>query len=137
MCSCCWKTGSSLEEDARAILAACDLSLLTYQRPVGASNVMTWAAAAGVPVLATEYGVVGEQVRRHRLGLALNTTDADAIRAALENWLERPETIPFDLEATSAFARANTAELFAATIFSRLMPSQQERSQALDHNEPD
>jgi glycosyltransferase involved in cell wall biosynthesis len=112
------------EEDVQGLLRACHLSLLTYQRQhVGSSAVMIRSAAAGIPVLATDYGAVGEQVRQHRLGLVVDTTDADTIRRALEMWLERPEAIPFDGEAAAAFARQNTAELFAATIFNGLLPS--------------
>ena len=111
------------EEDVQGLLRACDLSLLTYQRPIGSSGVMIRAADAGIPVVATDYGVVGEQVRRHRLGITVDTTDADAVRRALEAWLERPEAIPFDADAAAAFASENTAELFAATIFGRLLPS--------------
>ena len=111
------------EEDVQGLLRACDLSLLTYQRPIGSSGVMIRAAAAGIPVLATDYGVVGEQVRRHCLGLTVDTTDADTLRRALEAWIEHPEAIPFDDEEAAAFARDNTAELFAATIFGRLLPS--------------
>jgi glycosyltransferase involved in cell wall biosynthesis len=111
------------ESDVQRLLAGCDLSLLTYQRPVGSSGVLIRAAAAGIPVLATDYGVVGEQVRRHRLGIAVDTTDANSIRVVIEAWVERPETIPFDREAAAEFARQNTAELFAETIFSRLLRS--------------
>jgi glycosyltransferase involved in cell wall biosynthesis len=110
------------EEDVQPLLADCDLSLLTYQRPVGSSGVLIRAAAAGTPVLATNYGLVGEQVRRHRLGITVDTTDSDSIRAVIEDWIERPEAIPFDPEATAAFAGRNTAELFAETIFTRLLP---------------
>jgi glycosyltransferase involved in cell wall biosynthesis len=111
------------ESDVQRLLAGCDLSLLTYQRPVGSSGVLIRAAAAGIPVLSTDYGVVGEQVRRHQMGITVDTTDPNAIRDVIEAWVERPETIPFDPEATAAFARRNTAELFAATIFSRLLRS--------------
>jgi glycosyltransferase involved in cell wall biosynthesis len=109
------------ESDVQRLLAGCDLSLLTYQRPVGSSGVLIRAAAAGIPVLSTDYGVVGEQVRRHRLGITVDTTDANAIRDVIESWIEQPETIPFDPEAAAEFARQNTAELFAATIFGRLL----------------
>ena len=112
------------EEDVQPLLAACDLVLLTYQRHVGSSGVLIRAAAAGIPVLATDYGVVGEQVRRHRLGITVDATDADSIRAVLEAWIERPEVIPFDEGSAAAFAGENTAELFAETIFSRLLSSE-------------
>lgn len=116
------------EPEIQPLLAACDLVLLTYERlHVGSSGVLVRAAAAGVPVLATDYGVVGEQVRRHRLGFTVDATDPDSIRAVLEAWIERPEAIPFDVEAAASFARQNTADLFAETIFARLLPSADDR----------
>jgi glycosyltransferase involved in cell wall biosynthesis len=110
------------EEDVQPLLEACDLVLLTYQRHVGSSGVLIRAAAAGVPVLATDYGVVGEQVRRHRLGITVDATRSESIREVLEEWIRRPGAIPFDPAAATAFSAENTAELFAETIFSRLLP---------------
>jgi len=111
------------EADIQTLLQTCDLALLTYQRHVGSSGVLVRAASAGIPVLATDYGVVGEQVRRRRLGKAVDATDPRAVRDALVAWLDGEETIPFDPDAAAAFARENTAEAFAETIFSRLLPS--------------
>jgi glycosyltransferase involved in cell wall biosynthesis len=97
--------------------------LLTYQHDhVGSSGGLVRAAAAGVPVLSTDHGLVGVQVRRHRLGLTIDTTSAEEIRSALLRWLERPATMPFDPAAARKFAAANTADAFAETIFSRLAP---------------
>jgi glycosyltransferase involved in cell wall biosynthesis len=119
------------ESEIQPLLASCDLVLLTYQRlHVGSSGVLVRAAAAGVPVLATDYGVVGEHVRRHRLGITVDATESDSIRAALEAWLERPQAIPFDARTAAAFARENTAEAYAETIFSRLLRSEGNRALA-------
>lgn len=110
------------EEEVQALLRSCDLVLVTYVRHVGSSGVLVRAAAAGVPVLASNYGVVGAQVRRHRLGLAIDSTSASDIRDALAAWVDTPDEIPFDPTSAEKFARANTAEAFADTILSRLLP---------------
>jgi glycosyltransferase involved in cell wall biosynthesis len=113
------------EHEIQPLLASCDLALLTYQRQhVGSSGVLVRAAAAGVPVLATDYGLVGEQVRRHRLGLTVDATQPAAIRAALAGWIDRPESPGFDADAASGFARLNTAARFTETIFDRLLRRQ-------------
>ena len=39
-----------------------------YQRFVGSSGVLMWAARAGRPVLAQEYGLVGRLTQDHHLG---------------------------------------------------------------------
>lgn len=112
------------EAEVQPLLAACDLVLLTYQRDhVGSSGGLVRAAAAGVPVLSTDHGLVGLQVRKRRLGLALDATSSDEIRAALLAWLEHRSAIPFDSRSAERFAAANTAEAFAKTIFSRVLPT--------------
>jgi glycosyltransferase involved in cell wall biosynthesis len=111
------------EEEIQPLVRACDLVLLTYVHHVGSSGVLVRAASAGVPVLSTDYGLLGTQVRENRLGATLDATSVSAIRATLAGWLESPETIPFDPGSAQAFTAANTAEAFAETIFSRLLES--------------
>ncbi len=110
------------EDEIQPLFAASDLVLLTYDRHVGSSGVLIRAAAAGVPVLSSDYGLLGAQVTRHRLGVTLDATSAEAIGTKLVAWLDDPTTIPLDPDRAAAFAAANTAEAFAETIFSRLVP---------------
>lgn len=49
--------------------------LVPYQRFVGSSGVLTWAAAQRRPVIAQQYGLVGALVRDYCLGLAVDTSD--------------------------------------------------------------
>jgi glycosyltransferase involved in cell wall biosynthesis len=109
------------EADVQQLLGACDLLLLTYRHHVGSSGVLIRAAAAGIPVLSTDFGLVGAQVRSHRLGLTLDANSSAEIRSALLAWLDRPDAIPFDPASARSFAAANTAEAFAETIFARLL----------------
>jgi glycosyltransferase involved in cell wall biosynthesis len=110
------------EAEIQPLLASSNLVLLTYQREhVGSSGGLVRAAAAGVPVLSTDHGLVGMQVRRHRLGVTLDAASPEAIRAALLAWLERPDGIPFDPRSAETFAAINTEDAFADTIFSRLL----------------
>jgi glycosyltransferase involved in cell wall biosynthesis len=109
------------EEQIQPLLRSCDLVLATYLRHVGSSGLIVRAAAAGVPVLASDYGLVGAQVRRHRLGLTVDSASSEEIARALIAWLERPDSFPFDAASADRFARENTAEAFAETILSRLL----------------
>jgi glycosyltransferase involved in cell wall biosynthesis len=110
------------EGEVQPLLAASDLVLLTYQREhVGSSGGLVRAAAAGVPVLSTDDGVVGIQVQKYHLGLTVDTTSTEAIRSAVLDWLERPGVTGFDPAAAEHFAAENTGERFAETIFSRLL----------------
>jgi glycosyltransferase involved in cell wall biosynthesis len=110
------------EEEIQGIIKAADLVLLPYQRHLGSSGVLVRASLARVPVLSSNYGLVGEHLRRHRLGLAVNTRVPDVLADALARWLVHPEALPFDAEEARLFAHANTAERFASTIFQHLMP---------------
>jgi glycosyltransferase involved in cell wall biosynthesis len=113
--------GAVPEAEIQPLIAACDLALVTYQRHVGSSGVLLRAAAAGIPVVASDYGLVGATTREHGLGLALDARSPEAIARAIENWLGDPSTIGFDPARASAFARANTAEAFAETLLTQLL----------------
>jgi glycosyltransferase involved in cell wall biosynthesis len=109
------------EESIQPLLRACDLVMITYQRHVGSSGQLLRAAEAGTPVLASDYGLVGQLVRGHRLGLTVDSTSPLEIRRAIAAWLERPEAIPFDSQQAALFAGQNTDDAFAETILSRIL----------------
>jgi len=83
--------------------------------------VLVRAAHARRPVLTSDYGTVGAHTRRHRLGLAVDTTRAEAVAGGLAAWLESPSTLAYDADSAAAFAAANTAEAFAKTFFTSLL----------------
>jgi glycosyltransferase involved in cell wall biosynthesis len=128
------------EEEIQPLIEASDLVLLTYDRHVGSSGVLIRAAAAGVPVLSTDYGLLGAQVVRHRLGTTVDATSAEAISSKIAAWLESPAAISLEADSARAFASANTVEAFAETIFSRMLGSAApvRVSEQADHDiEPD
>lgn len=92
--------------------------LAPYQRFVGSSGVLTWAADARKTVIAQNYGLVGALVREYRLGLAVDTSDPEQIAKALQQL-----TRPGQLECAAAHARWDTfcagrsAGDFAAAVF--------------------
>lgn len=108
------------EEEIQPLVESCELVLLTYVHHIGSSGVLVRAARAGVPVLSTNYGLLGVQVAEHRLGETVDTRSAAAITGALERWLADPESVAFESDRARAFAAANTADAFAETILSRV-----------------
>jgi glycosyltransferase involved in cell wall biosynthesis len=66
----------------------CDVVLAPYQRFVGSSGTLVWAAALQKPVLAQSYGLVGELVRRFQLGEAVDTQSPDALSGAVARLLD-------------------------------------------------
>lgn len=108
------------EAEIQPLLAAADLNLVPYVGHIGSSGILVRTAAAGKAILATDYGVVGEHVRRYGLGRAVDTWTVEPLAAALSAWLQGPSSIPFDRERAAAFVQTNTAEAFAQTLFERL-----------------
>ena len=94
--------------------------LITYQRHIGSSHVLIRAAGEDTPVLGSAPGLVGQQIRHYRLGMAVDTTDPLAIASHLDVFLREGMGEALDVEAARDFAAENTAERFAATLFEAL-----------------
>lgn len=96
--------------------------LAPYQRFVGSSGVLGWAAAYRKPVIAQDYGLVGALVRDFGLGLAVDTTDPECIASAMTRLSQRS-----GLEAAARAARwedfcaGHAPRDFAATVFAGLV----------------
>ncbi len=105
------------DEEIQGMLGASDLLLLPYQHHVGSSGVLVRAAMALVPVLGPDYGLVGEQIRRHELGLSVDTTSPSVLAESLSRWIADADTVPFNSTKAESFAKANTAEQYSETIF--------------------
>ncbi|MBE2185801.1 MAG: glycosyltransferase [Rhodothermales bacterium] len=108
------------ETEIQPLIEAVDLNVLPYVGHLGSSGVLVRAAHAGKPVIASDYGVVGTHVNRHGLGRTVDTNTPGALTEAIGQWLEHPETLPYDAVAAAHFAEANTGEAFARTLFNRL-----------------
>ena len=108
------------EEEIQDLFRASDLALLPYVRHVGSSGVLVRAAAEGKPVVGSDYGILGEHIRRRRLGLAVDTTDPKALADALVLALTRPDALPFDAGEAERFARENTIGRFLETLLGHM-----------------
>lgn len=108
------------EEEIQGLIEAADLVLLPYQRHLGSSGVLVRAALAGRPVLGSDYGLLGEHLRARRLGAAVDSTSPRMLAEGLRQWLDHPDTFPFDASEARRFADEHTAEQFAAILFRHL-----------------
>lgn len=104
------------EEDTQAWFELAELVLVPYERHVGMSGILVRAAAAGRPVLADRFGLVGALTRQDGLGLALDTSDTTAFSTALTRWFADPATVPFSRAGAASFARRNRAQRFARQL---------------------
>lgn len=103
-----------------ALVRRCDIVLAPYQRFVGSSGVLLWAARAGKPLLTQDYGLLGRLVRDHHLGLALDATDPRKLADGISDMVQRGPAQFVDAVAAADFVAHHTPEMFATQVFSSL-----------------
>jgi glycosyltransferase involved in cell wall biosynthesis len=101
-----------------AVVRQSDVVLAPYQRFVGSSGVLLWAALNGRPVLAQDYGLVGRLTREHRLGLSVDAGAPAEVAREIARMVSDGPTRFFDPQAAERFALAQTPERFAALVLS-------------------
>lgn len=99
-----------------------DLVLAPYQRHVGMSGILLQAAAAQKPVLSSDYGLMGEMVRRYSLGLAVDSTRPAAIAEGICQFLRSAPATVGDRDRMQTLAEENSAHRFAQVVFEHLYP---------------
>ena len=111
------------EDEVSNYFQLADTILAPYQRHVGMSGILLLAAAAGKPVLSTDYGLMGELVRRYKLGIAVDATQPSELMQALARCLTAvPETLG-DRSQMQVFADLNSIDRYTSTIFQYLDPA--------------
>ncbi|HKU94705.1 MAG TPA: glycosyltransferase [Vineibacter sp.] len=99
-----------------ALVATSHVVLAPYQRFVGSSGVLLWAAQAGLPVLTQDFGLLGRLVRDHRLGLTADTTDPARLAAGIEHMVMAGPHTFIDAAAARSFVQTRTPDNFAAAV---------------------
>jgi glycosyltransferase involved in cell wall biosynthesis len=108
------------ESDVSSYFQLADIVLAPYQQHVGMSGILLLAAAAGKPVLSSDYGLMGEIVRRYHLGLVVDSTIPSAIAQGLTQCLLNPlETLGSPTQMKT-FAEQHSNEHYVNTIFEHL-----------------
>ncbi|HEY4343354.1 MAG TPA: glycosyltransferase [Parvibaculum sp.] len=98
------------------LIRSSDVILAPYQRFVGSSGVLLWAASAGKPVITQNYGLLGKLCQRHGLGLSIDTTDPSRLARAIESMSKDPAE-NFNAVEAESFVESRTPRHFAATLF--------------------
>ncbi|MGB7440883.1 MAG: glycosyltransferase [Coleofasciculaceae cyanobacterium] len=104
------------EQDVQTYFNLADVILALYQKHVGMSGILLLAAAAQKPVLSSDYGLMGEIVQRHELGLTIDSTKPSEIAQGLTQFLLKPSTKLCNPTKMKDFAQQNSAQNFANTI---------------------
>ncbi|OLP20478.1 glycosyl transferase family 1 [Leptolyngbya sp. 'hensonii'] len=97
-----------------------DVVLALYQRHVGMSAILARAATAQTPVLASDYGLMGEITQYYGLGLTVDSMVPAEIAQGLTQLLTEPPAKVGDRAKMYAFAEQNSAECYAKTIFEQI-----------------
>lgn len=102
--------------EVTALVERSDFVLAPYQRFVGSSGVLLWAAQLGKPVISQDYGLVGQLTREHGLGLAIDTSDPRTIAHAIVIAVERGAAAYGDIPRMRAFSAAQRPDDFATSL---------------------
>lgn len=97
-----------------------DVILAPYQRHIGMSAILVRAAAAGKPVLAADFGLMGQVTRHHQLGLTVDSTASAEIAKGIAACLDSNFAHHYDRDQMRQFAEQNQTDKFAQLIFDRL-----------------
>lgn len=109
------------EAEVQIYFQLADVVLAPYQRHVGMSGILLLAAAAQKPVLSSDYGLMGEVVRRYNLGLTVDSTIPTEITQGLTKFLLESPADLGDRTKMKSFAEQNSTEQFARVIFEHLL----------------
>jgi len=93
-----------------------DVALTTYQRHMGMSSALIRAALAGIPVLSSDYGLMGELVEREKLGITVDTENPESFTDGLAAVISQSGRELFDISHASAFALSHSPAALADTL---------------------
>jgi len=109
------------ETQVQTYFAVADVVLALYQYHVGSSGILLRAAAAGKPVLASDYGLIGELVRRYLLGITVDSTQVKQIAEAICILLTSDLNELFAHNLSKQFVQSNRAEQFGEVLWKNLV----------------
>ena len=96
-----------------------DVVLTLYQQHIGMASILVRAAAAGKPVLSSNFGYMGYLVEKEQLGNTMDSASPVAICRALEQAVTTG--VPHSAENLPVFASQHTHDAFAQTIFGQFL----------------
>ncbi|MFC1654462.1 glycosyltransferase [Myxococcota bacterium] len=111
------------DEELGCLIKSCDVVLAPYQRFVGSSGVLFWAAGAEKPVITQDYGLVGHLTNKYKLGVTTDTTRPEDIASAMTRCvIDSPGNL-LRPGSSQLLVAKNTAEAFASTLLNGIADS--------------
>ena len=93
-----------------------DVALTTYQQHKGMSSALMRAGLSGVPVLSSSFGLMGEIVRQHKLGITVDTAKQESFASGLDQAINGQAAAAFDASAALAFANQHSPDALGDTL---------------------
>ncbi len=93
-----------------------DVIMATYQGHMGNSSALIRAALAQKPALSSNYGLMGEIVRRRRLGVTVDTSSPADMAAGFQQFIDNEPATLFDYEESLRYAKENSRDQLATDL---------------------
>ena len=104
-------------DEEKQLFAASDVVLLPYRRHFPISGVLVRAIGAGLPVIASDEGLIGRLVREHTLGILFRSGDARTLQQAIETAAQAPQEQMARWQAAAHAAAPNwTKQAFCGAL---------------------
>ncbi len=111
-----WVASSEIE----TLVERADVVLAPYQRFVGSSGVMLWAAGHGKPLLTQDFGILKAMVEEFRLGMTVDCMNPFSLADAIARIVAQgPESL-IDRTSAKEFTARHSTDEFAATVFASI-----------------
>lgn len=104
------------EQEVHLYFQMADVILAPYQRHVGMSGILLLAAAANKPVLSSNYGLLGQLVCQHKLGMTVDSTLPHEIADGIVKFISDVPQNFYDIKMMENFAKQHFHENFASVI---------------------
>ncbi len=108
------------DEEVNLYFESADTIMALYQNHLGMSGILLWAAAYQKPVISQEFGLMGEIVRQHQLGITVDSSSPIEIAQALSTILTEGTLAVYNPDSAARFSKMHAEETFAANILSHL-----------------
>lgn len=102
--------------ELEALVQRTDVILAPYQRFVGSSGVMLWAARTATPILTQDFGVLGRLTRDHRLGMAIDCMCPSELAKGIARFVTEGPLNFIDHRSAEAFSATHSPEKFAEAV---------------------
>ena len=107
-----WVASGEIE----ALVDRADVVLAPYQRFVGSSGVMMWAAEHGKPLLTQDFGILKSLVEENHLGMTVDCSNPFSLSEAIARFVAQGPDAFIDRASAKEFIAAHSPEGFAEAV---------------------